>query len=191
MIDLTSACQRTSDVLMHVTDEQLNGRTPCEKLSLRDLVAHVGGLALAFTAAAGKEFGELTDTPPVDGVPLDDGLARPSIRRGSRSWRGRGENRRRGRACPEPAGSTSPARWRDRRAGRGGHPRLGRRGRHRAGTTTSTRPPDAALPARHRDRRRRSGTRGMFGPAVPVADDAPTLDRIVALSGRDPAWRAP
>jgi len=30
---------------------------------------------------------------------------------------------------------------------------------------------------------------GLFGPAVPVADDAPVLDRIVALSGRDPAWR--
>src|SRR5258705_8648435 len=57
---------------MNVTDEQLNGPTPCEKLSLRDLAAHVGGLALAFTVAARKEFGELTDTPPVEGVPLDD-----------------------------------------------------------------------------------------------------------------------
>ena len=45
MIDLTPACERTADVLMNVTDEQLNGPTPCEKLSLRDLVAHVGGLA--------------------------------------------------------------------------------------------------------------------------------------------------
>jgi uncharacterized protein (TIGR03086 family) len=32
---------------------------------------------------------------------------------------------------------------------------------------------------------------GLFGPAVPIADDAPVLDRIIALSGRDPAWRAP
>jgi len=30
---------------------------------------------------------------------------------------------------------------------------------------------------------------GLFGPAVPVADDAPTLERVVALSGRDPALR--
>ena len=30
---------------------------------------------------------------------------------------------------------------------------------------------------------------GLFGPAVAVADDAPALDRIIALSGRDPAWR--
>lgn len=34
-------------------------------------MAHVGGLAPAFTAAAGKKFGELTDTPPVEGSPLD------------------------------------------------------------------------------------------------------------------------
>jgi uncharacterized protein (TIGR03086 family) len=27
---------------------------------------------------------------------------------------------------------------------------------------------------------------GLFGAAVPVADDAPVLDRIIALSGRDP-----
>ena len=29
-----------------------------------------------------------------------------------------------------------------------------------------------------------------FGPAVPVAEGARNIDRVVALSGRDPAWRA-
>lgn len=29
---------------------------------------------------------------------------------------------------------------------------------------------------------------GIFGPAVAVPPDAPTLDRVVALSGRDPGW---
>ncbi|MGZ8746175.1 MAG: TIGR03086 family metal-binding protein, partial [Mycobacterium sp.] len=29
---------------------------------------------------------------------------------------------------------------------------------------------------------------GLFGRAVPVADDAPVLDRIVGMTGRDPAW---
>jgi uncharacterized protein (TIGR03086 family) len=28
---------------------------------------------------------------------------------------------------------------------------------------------------------------GLFGPAVPIADDAPLLDRVIALSGREPA----
>jgi len=71
MIDLTPACKRTADVLMNVTDDQLNGRTPCKNLSLRDLVAHVGGLAPAFTAAARKEFVEfriIEDVPPAAAV---------------------------------------------------------------------------------------------------------------------------
>lgn len=29
---------------------------------------------------------------------------------------------------------------------------------------------------------------GMYGPQVPVPAGAPTLDRILALTGRDPAW---
>lgn len=29
---------------------------------------------------------------------------------------------------------------------------------------------------------------GAFGPAVDVAPDAPLLDRVVAVAGRDPAW---
>jgi uncharacterized protein (TIGR03086 family) len=33
------------------------------------------------------------------------------------------------------------------------------------------------------------GTPGLFGPPVPVPDDAPRLDRLIGLTGRDPAWR--
>ena len=31
---------------------------------------------------------------------------------------------------------------------------------------------------------------GLYGPAVPVPDDAPVLDRLLGATGRDPAWRA-
>src|ERR1700755_103486 len=72
MTDLTAACERTADLLTTITDAQLDGLTPCEKRSRRDLVGHMGGLALACTAAARKDFGPLTDTPPVEGAPLDD-----------------------------------------------------------------------------------------------------------------------
>ncbi|MGY0497851.1 hypothetical protein ACWZHB_05065 [Nocardia sp. FBN12] len=30
---------------------------------------------------------------------------------------------------------------------------------------------------------------GIYGPEIPVAPGAPLLDRILSLTGRDPAWR--
>ncbi len=30
---------------------------------------------------------------------------------------------------------------------------------------------------------------GQYGPAVPVPDDAPAIDRLMGFVGRDPAWR--
>ncbi len=30
---------------------------------------------------------------------------------------------------------------------------------------------------------------GQYGPAVPVSDDAPVVDRLMGFIGRDPAWR--
>lgn len=30
----------------------------------------------------------------------------------------------------------------------------------------------------------------IFGPVVPVPEDAPLLDRVIGLSGRDPGWKA-
>ncbi|HJT95101.1 MAG TPA: maleylpyruvate isomerase N-terminal domain-containing protein, partial [Mycobacterium sp.] len=45
MMDLTPACQRTSDVLANVTDAQLAAATPCNPMRLRDLVQHIGELS--------------------------------------------------------------------------------------------------------------------------------------------------
>jgi uncharacterized protein (TIGR03086 family) len=188
MIDLTMACQRTADVLANVTDEQLTDPTPCERLRLTDLIAHVGGLALAFTAAARKEFGPLTDTPPVDGVPLDG------------DWR-----------------TTYPARladlahaWQDPAAWQGmtraggidfpgevaGIVTLTEVVIHGWDVARATRQPYGIDPdvaeacLAHVSQVAAEGPiEGLFGPAVPIAADAPVLDRIIALSGRDPGWR--
>jgi uncharacterized protein (TIGR03086 family) len=188
MIDLTPACKRTADVLINVTDDQLNGPTPCEKLSLRDLLAHVGGLAPAFTAAARKEFGELTDTPPVEGTPLDEDwrTAYPArLADLARAWR-------------------EPAAWEGMsRAGGVDFPgevggiialtEVVIHGWDVAATTGQSHDIDDATAAAvlpHVTAIAAEGpVEGLFGPAVAIADDAPTLDRIVALSGRDPSRR--
>jgi len=189
MIDLTPACQRTAEVLMNVTDAQLNGRTPCQKLSLRDLVGRVGGLALAFTAAAQKEFGELTDTPPVEGAPLDE------------DWR----TAYPGRLAELARAWAEPAAW-DGMSRAGGVDFPGEVGgiialtevvihgwdlavATRQGYDVDPATLDAVLP--HVTAIAAEGpVEGLFGPAVPVADDAPTLDRVIGLTGRDPTWRS-
>src|SRR3954454_22719381 len=56
-----------------VADGQLSGPTPCPAYSVADLLDHIGGLSLAFVAAAGKEELPGGGAPSVDGSRLADG----------------------------------------------------------------------------------------------------------------------
>ena len=187
MKDLTPACQRTAHVLAAVTDEQLSAPTPCEELRVDELVAHIGGLALAFAAAGRKEFGPLTDTQPSFGgkpeadwrteypkrlADLADAFADPS------AWEGM--SRAGGVDFPgEVAGIVALTEvvihgWDLARAT--GQP-------YELDEATA-----AAVLPNVEQTAAEGPVEGLFGPAVPVADDAPALDRIVALSGREPGW---
>jgi uncharacterized protein (TIGR03086 family) len=145
----------------------------------------VGVLASAFTAAARKDFGELTDTPPVEGAPLED------------DWR----TAYPARLAELAAAWQDPAAWEGMsRAGGvdfpgevGGMIALTEVVIHGWDVAAATGQDydvdaatlDAVLP--HVTAIAAEGpTEGLFGPAVPVADDAPGLDRVIALSGRDP-----
>ena len=189
MNDLTKACGATSDVLAKVSDDQLELPTPCEKLSLDELVAHIGGLALAFTAAAGKEFGPLTDTPPTDGAEIDADWRTSYPQRLSAlaaAWQNpdawQGMTRAGGVELPaEVMGSVALAEvvihgWDVARS---------------IGQPYGGDPATVQACLAHLAQFDTAGPEGMFGPAVKIADDAPALDRVIALSGRDPAWRAP
>lgn len=188
MIDLTSACQRTSDVLVGVTDEQLALPTPCEKLRLDALIAHVGMLASAFAAAGAKDFGPMTDTPPVDGAQLEFDWRTSYPRRLAELaevWRG-----------PDAWGGMTRAGGIDLPGDVAGSVALAEvviHGWDVAAATGQTYDCDSATAQaclEHLAQFDAAGTDGMFGPAVPVSGDASDLDRIVALSGRDPVWRS-
>jgi len=189
MIDMTSACRSTTAVLAAVKDDELDARTPCEKLSLRELVAHLGGLGVAFAAAARKDLGELTDSPPGDGgYQLDD------------DWR---------RGYPDNLAGLADA-WRDPGAWEG-MTRVGGvdlpgevcamvaltevvvHGWDVARSTRQNYDVDdevaEALLAHLVGFTAAGPVEGLFGPSVEISDDAPAFDRAIALSGRDPSWR--
>jgi hypothetical protein len=54
MVDLEPATRRLASLVQGVRDDQLTAPTPCSESSLGDLIQHVDGLSLAFTAAAQK-----------------------------------------------------------------------------------------------------------------------------------------
>ena len=187
MIDLTPACRRTAHVLAGVTDEQLTAPTPCENLRLDELVAHIGGLALAFAAAGRKEFGPLTDTPPTFGAEPEDGWRTEYPARladladafaGPAAWEGM--SRAGGVDFPaEVAGLVALTEvvihgWDVARAS-------GQPYEVDADTAAAVLPHVTQIAAE-------DPVEGLFTAAVPVADDAPLLDRLVALTGRDPGW---
>ena len=95
--DLRPAATRLGALVAGVPDDALANATPCPDYCLGDLLDHVGGLALAFTAAATKTFGEDGARPLRRRVPAGGRLARRASRAISRAWPRRGAPRRRGR----------------------------------------------------------------------------------------------
>lgn len=73
------------------------------------------------------------------------------------------------------------------RPGRGGRPRLGTRPLHDQPYTTD----EAAVRARADFLAEQPRNDDLFAPAVPVAEDAPAIDQLIGLSGRDPSWHPP
>ncbi|MFI9174762.1 TIGR03086 family metal-binding protein [Streptomyces lincolnensis] len=187
MLDLGPQTLVIARLAAEVTDEQLADPTPCPELAVRNLLGHLLGLTVAFRDAGRKDLGATTDSAP-GGVP-DIGPG----------WR---------EELPKVLDELADA-WRDpaawtgmTRAGGVDLPgaiaaavaidELVIHGWDLARATGQEYAPDpAALRAAHdfleasaddpsRDE--------IFGPIVPVPDDAPLLDRAVGLSGRDPGW---
>jgi uncharacterized protein (TIGR03086 family) len=173
-----------------VTDDVLGGATPCPDYAVHNVLGHLTGLAGAFRDAGRKDLGPSTDTSPDTAVP-DIGPG----------WRA---------ALPKALDELAEA-WRDPAAWTGttraggvtlpgavagavAADELVVHGWDLARATGQEYTPDAAalrasyafLRAAAEDPTRGGG---IFGPVVPVPDDAPLLDRVIGLSGRDPGWK--
>ncbi|GAA2611524.1 TIGR03086 family metal-binding protein [Streptomyces axinellae] len=189
-IDIGPAARRMAVLVDGAGDAALDSSTPCERFALRDLLAHVIELSVGFQYAARKELGDSTERAPSEHGPgpLPEDW-RAQLARGleavTAAWR-------------------SPAAWQgDTQAGGvsltgavAGRVLLNELVVHGwdVARATGQEPgfDEESLRTVHTflaDAVRGNGGEGLFGPVVQVPEDAPLLDRVVALTGRDPAWR--
>ncbi|MEI7032590.1 TIGR03086 family metal-binding protein [Streptomyces pratensis] len=189
VLDLGPAARRVAGLLDAVDDDRLAGRTPCPDYAVRELLGHTAGLATAFRDAARKDLGASTADSPDAALPvLDDGWRAELPRRLEElaaAWRSpaawSGPTRAGGVELPgEVAGAVALNElvvhgWDLARA----------TGQPYAVGEAELRSCEALLTAADDGPQEESP----FGPPVPVPDDAPLLDRVIALSGRRPDWR--
>ena len=191
MFDLGPATRQLTRLVQEVRDDQLTAPTPCPDYTLGDLLEHVHGLALAFTLAARKEQLQGVDSAPsgdASRLPEDwrtaigtrlDELA--AAWRDAAAWEGE----------TTVAGVTMPAAdmaavaadevvvhgWDvARSSGQGFEVDDASLAVANAFVGAVSGPDQAELRA------------GIFGPVVPVPDDASALDRLIGNTGRDPQW---
>ena len=155
------------------------------------MLDHVGGLAVAFTAAAAKDVGSVTATPPApDGDRLGTAW-RAEIPRALTALAQAWTDPHAWQGMTQVGGVTLPGQIAGQVAldeivlhawdlARGtGQPYQQDPATLEAclAAMTAMYPPDNL-----------DGRKGIFEPPVPVRDDAPLVDRVVAYSGRDPGW---
>jgi uncharacterized protein (TIGR03086 family) len=187
------AVRQMTVVVDGVTDDQLMAPTPCPSYTVGDLLDHIGGLALAFAAAAAKEPG-VNASPP----PLGD-----ASRLGA-DWRERiaADLSALAAAWADPdawegmtwiAGGEAPAAV----VGAVGLDELVAHGWDLARATGQPFGADPATVDACIEVMAPMSAPGMeaarepaFGPVVDTTGDVSQLDRLLALTGRDPGWTA-
>src|SRR6266853_3140397 len=70
MLDLLPATGMLTPLVTDIGDSQLGAPTPCRRTTVADLLDHLDGLCLAFTAAAAKDRAAGSRAPSADGSRL-------------------------------------------------------------------------------------------------------------------------
>ena len=185
MFDLSPAADRLAGLVRNVTDGDLKAPTPCPDYTVGDLLDHINGLAVAFTMAALKTPLEGAGSGDASRLPLDFRESIPvRLAELAQAWR-----------APEAWEGMTAAGGVDLPGEVAAAVALDEIVLHgwdlaRAtgqdfdvepdllqvvhGFVTEIGPDD------------RDGS--LFGAAVEVDPDAPLLDRVLGLSGRNPGW---
>lgn len=184
--DLAPAAQRVRDLAANVTDDQLDGPTPCTGTTVGMLLSHLIGLSEAFRDAARKvpSQGAPGQTSPLD--PDWRNLLPQRLDELVAAWREPSA----AEGMAEAGGVTMPAPV----AAAVAIDELVLHGWDLARATGQSYTCDPASEAvahafvSETVAENPDGTPGLFGPPVAVPADAPSFDKVLALSGRDPAW---
>lgn len=189
MLDLEPVTDQMAAIVFNISEEQLADETPCDRTNVADLLAHVHGLTIAFRDAAAKISGPTTSGPAsADGsdLPVDWRFSiRSRLAELAEAWRApeawQGETTAGGISMPaEAAGSVVNNElvlhaW-DLAAATGQPYAVAGENLEASWEFVSNTPDEPEARA------------GLFGPRLPIADDAPLLDRTLAYAGRDPNW---
>jgi uncharacterized protein (TIGR03086 family) len=193
IVDLRPAAQRLAELVARTRNEDLGRPTPCPAYKVGDLIDHVGGMARAFANAARKAGGPYAEQSPAGDaawLPADwrsaipqDLVAVAAAWASPDAWTG----------MTRIAGSDGPAEiiglsladelvvhgWDLARATGQAYDCEPEVLDAAEGFLVMVTSPDAP-----------DGPDVPFGPSRPLPDDACSLDRVIALAGREPGWMA-
>jgi uncharacterized protein (TIGR03086 family) len=185
-IDFGPATDALTRIVRGVRDDQLGDRTPCTEATVADLLDHVGGLAVAFRAAATKEALPGENAPQADGSRLAEGFRDDIADRLAalaEAWRDP--------AAYDGLTLAGPIEMPAEIAVLVALDEVVVHGWDLARATGQPYDPDEALVDACLGFAQgfEVAEGSPFGPPVSVPDDAPALDRLAGATGRDPAWR--
>jgi uncharacterized protein (TIGR03086 family) len=190
-LDLGPAADQMTRVVAGIEDSQLSSPTPCTGTDVATMLSHVRGLSVAFRDAARKVQGPTTSTPPQAApheLPAGWRQEIPALLaelaeawREPEAWQGQ----------TMAGGLTMPAEL----TGLVVNDELVL---HAWDLARATDQPyevapqnlEAAWQFVVNTPDEPEARKSLFGPRLPIADDAPLLDRTLAYAGRNPHWTA-
>lgn len=187
--DLAPQAAEVARIVAGVRDDQLTGPTPCADLPVAAVLHHLSTLAVAFRGAAERQPQGPGPMPDADQLPPDWRQRLPEqLEALAAAWRQptawEGSTEIAGMTMPGPTIAVVAL---NEVVVHGWDVAVATGQEYRADDASAQACLDFAMQIAADAPEMRNA---MYGPAVPVRDDAPLLDRLIGQTGRDPRWSA-